>query len=36
MCNETFSSRPEPGAYFIATSLLLSPGEVMEGRAVVF
>ena len=32
-CNEPFGSRPEPGAYLIALILLLSPGEVPEGRA---
>jgi hypothetical protein len=32
-CNEPFGSRPEPGARMIAFILLLSPGEVPEGRA---
>jgi hypothetical protein len=33
--NEPFGSRPEPGAYLIASILLLPPGEVPEGRARV-
>ena len=31
--NDPFGSRPEPGAYLIASILLLPPGEVPEGRA---
>jgi len=31
--NEPFGSRPEPGAKVLASILLLSPGEVPEGRA---
>ena len=31
--NEPFGSRPEPGAYLIASILPLPPGEVPEGRA---
>ena len=31
--NEPFGSRPEPGAYRIASILLSPPGEVPEGRA---
>jgi hypothetical protein len=31
--NEPFCSRPEPGAYRIASILLPTPGEVPEGRA---
>ena len=31
--NEPFGSRPEPGAYLIASILLLPHGEVPEGRA---
>jgi len=31
--NEPFGSRPEPGAYLIASTLLSPPGEVPEGRA---
>jgi hypothetical protein len=31
--NDPFGSRPEPGAHLIASNLLLSSGEVPEGRA---
>jgi len=31
--NEPFGSGPEPGIRLIASILLLSPGEVPEGRA---
>jgi hypothetical protein len=31
--NDPFGSRPEPGAYLIASILRSPPGEVPEGRA---
>jgi UPF0716 family protein affecting phage T7 exclusion len=31
--NDPFGSRLEPGTYLIASILLLTPGEVPEGRA---
>jgi hypothetical protein len=31
--NEPFGSRPEPGAYPIASILVFPPGEVPEGKA---
>jgi hypothetical protein len=33
LVDERIGSRPEPGAYLIASILLLPPGEVPEGRA---
>ena len=32
--NEPFGSRSEPGARWIASILLLTPGETPEGRAL--